>query len=469
MSYTALAYQGNQSSLKQRSLILVGVVSLSLLVGFSVTSASNKPADVIGGVFRAETRGSESNVLPSGLPKAQNFIDMTKKYDVCTVGAGLSGAIFAERSANVLGKSVLVMDNRPHIGGNCYDFVDAETGILRNQYGAHLFHTSIDRVWEYLNSFDNAPEWVRWDHEVQGMVDGKLVSIPVNINTVNKLLGTNIQTQEEMEEWLALVQIPCPDGGCQNAEQMALSRVGEGLYEKIFRQYTLKQWAREPSELDALVTARIPVRSSFDPRYFSDKYQALPSKGYTAWFAAVLDNPKIDVAVNVDFFDHKEHMVSACGTIIYTGPIDRYFERAGYEKLEYRSIRFTEERYFNVNGYRQPVSVVNYPGPEVPYTRAIEYKHFLYQDSPHTIVVKETSSSEGDPYYPVPNDRNQDLFERYRKLAIDVEMTGKVIFAGRLANYKYFNMDAAIDNALDLWENTLGKAAKSGTKTSFHE
>ena len=348
--------------------LLASVVSISYLFNSVDVVGDSATAGVSGGIrssssasspsyssssssgqepYRTEIRDSLKNVLPPGFDRASETIDTKKKYDICTIGAGLSGAIFAERSANVLGKSVLVLDTRPHIGGNCYDFVDVETGILRNQYGAHLFHTSIDKVWNYLNSFANAPEWVRWDHEVQGMVDGKLVSIPVNINTVNKLLGTNIQTEEEMKEWLLSVQIPCPNNECQNAEQMALSRVGEGLYEKIFRQYTLKQWAKEPRDLDALVTERIPVRSTFDPRYFADQYQALLSKGYTAWFAAVLNsNPeKIDVVLNVDFFDHREHLEDACGTIVYTVPIDRYFEKAGYEKLEYRSIKFLEERH----------------------------------------------------------------------------------------------------------------------------
>jgi len=414
--------------------------------------------------YHVETSDSLTNDLPSGFEKSSNTIDKSKTYDICTVGAGLSGTVFAERSANMLGMTSLVLDNRPHIGGNCYDFIDQKTGILRNQYGAHLFHTSIQRVWDYVNSFEaaGAPAWVRWDHEVVGLVDGQLVPIPVNINTVNRLLGTSIQSEDEMKAWLASVQIPCPNGGgddnCENAEQMAQSRVGVGLYEKIFRQYTLKQWAKEPKDLDALVTARIPVRSTFDPRYFSDKYQALPSKGYTAWFAHLLDNPKIDVAVNVDFFEHKEHLEKACGTIVYTGPIDRYFEQTGMEKLEYRSIKFTEERHYNTNGYILPKSVVNYPGMDVPdFTRAIEYKYFLEQKSPHTIVVKETSSDVGDPYYPVPNDRNQELFAKYRQLADELEKSGKVIFAGRLANYKYFNMDQALDNALTLWEDTIMK------------
>ena len=299
-------------------------------------------------------------------------IDYSQTYDVCSVGAGLSGTIFAERYANVLKKKALVIDVRGHVGGNCYDYYDAQTGILMNKYGAHLFHTNSEKAWRYINMHAGAPKWERWDHEVRGWVQGKLVPIPANINTVNRLFNESIRSEAEMKQWLARVQEPCPASGCENAEQMAKSRVGANLYEAIFHQYTIKQWNKEPRELDALVTARIPLRTNFDNRYFSDRYQALPSKGYTAFFDALLDNPRIDVALSTDYFHHKQHLDKVCKKIIYTGPIDRFFAREGLGKLEYRSIDFVEERYFNVQGYMQPNSVVNYPGREVNFTRIVE-------------------------------------------------------------------------------------------------
>uniref|UniRef100_A0A7S3PRB2 UDP-galactopyranose mutase C-terminal domain-containing protein n=1 Tax=Aplanochytrium stocchinoi TaxID=215587 RepID=A0A7S3PRB2_9STRA len=414
---------------------------------------------LLAGPVAVSNFGAGAGLRLSEGSKYSNRIDYSQEYDVCTVGAGLSGVIFAERYANVLGKKALVLDVRDHVGGNCYDYYDAETGILMNKYGAHLFHTNSEKAWRYLNMHKNAPKWERWDHEVRGWVKGKLVPIPANINTVNRLFNNSIQSEEEMKAWLAKVQIPCPKSGCQNAEQMAKSRVGMELYEAIFHEYTIKQWAKEPSELDALVTARIPLRTNFDNRYFGDRYQALPSKGYTAWFDALLDNVLIDTVLGVNYFDHKQHLDRVCKKVIYTGPIDRFFADKGLGKLEYRSIDFVEERYFNVGGYMQPMSVVNYPGKEVGFTRIVEYKHMLYQKSPHTILVKEFSKSTGDPYYPVPNEKNQLLYDQYKQLAEEAEESGEldVHFVGRLANYKYFNMDATIENALNMFYEIAGK------------
>lgn len=408
---------------------------------------------------RVEVSDSSANVLPPGCDYAAPDIDRTRRYDLCAVGAGLSGTVFAERAANLLGSRVLVLDSRPHIGGNCYDFVDQKTGILRNQYGSHLFHTDIERVWRYVTGNPAAPPWDKWYHMKYGLINGTYVPIPANIMTVNRLFGTDIQTEKEMEAWLGSVQVPCPKSGCRNGEEMAKSRVGDALYKAIFEGYTFKQWGKYPREMDASVTARIPVRPNFDPRYFADKWQALPREGYTSWFEAMLKHPKIDVVLGVDFFDHRAHLESACDRIVYTGPIDRYFEAAGMEKLEYRSINFTEFRHYNVagSGFVLPTPVVNYPGLETPYTRAVEYKHYLHRPSPHSIVVKETTNDEGEPYYPVPTTRNRKLYDRYKQLAEEIEATGKVIFVGRMANYKYFNMDQAIDNALEIFDRTIAQ------------
>lgn len=369
--------------------------------------------------------------------------------DVLVVGAGLSGAVIANCFAEKLNKKVLVIDSRDHIGGNCYDYIDTRTNILMNKYGAHLFHTNSEKVWTYVNKFS---EWVRWDHTVVGFVDNKIVPIPVNINTVNILCNQNIQTQDEMNEWLNNVQIKYDK--ITNGEEMAKSRVGIELYEKIFKEYTFKQWNKYPEELNASVLARIPIRNNHDNRYFSDKYQALPKYGYTKFIENILSHSNISIKLNIDFFNIKE-TINPNTIIIYTGPIDKYFQSLNLPKLEYRSIDFVEEVYLN-HGYYQSNSVVNYPSKNENFTRIVEYKHFLNQQSPHTIIVKEFANDIGEPYYPVPNEKNINLYNTYAKMA-EEEESKNIFFVGRLANYKYFNMDEAINNALDFYESKLSK------------
>jgi UDP-galactopyranose mutase len=364
-------------------------------------------------------------------------------YDILIVGCGLSGVVIAERFANQ-NKRVLIVDKRDHIGGNVYDYIDSDTGILMNKYGAHLFHTNNDRVWEYVNRFSN---WIRWDHEVVASVDRKLVSVPVNITTVNSLCGENLQTTAEMNAWLEKTQVKYE--AIDNSEKMAKSRVGSVLYDKLIRDYTFKQWGKYPEELDASVLARIPIRNDFDTRYFTDKYQALPERGYTEFIKNILDNPNITVRVNTDYFEFTKDLDLSGVPVIYTGPIDTFYGARGLEKLEYRSINFTIERPAGVKFY-QPNSVVNYPETSVPFTRIVEYKHFLNQDSSGTVIVKEVTTDSGEPYYPVPNKKNMDLYEKYRELAIGEK---NIHFLGRLANYKYFNMDTAILNALEYFDN----------------
>ena len=359
--------------------------------------------------------------------------------DVVVVGCGLSGAVLAERFASVLGRRVLIVEKRDHVAGNCYDY--REDGILMNKYGAHLFHTNDQGVWDYIQAFS---EWVRWDHRVLGHVGGRLVPIPVNINTVNALCGTNLQTREEMREWLSRVQVR--QETIEDGEQMALSRVGEDLYHKIFKAYTWKQWNKHPKDLDPSVLARIPVRDNFDDRYFDDRFQALPRDGYTQFVQNMITHPNIEVMLGTDFFSIQNRL--DYNLLLFTGPIDAYFKDSGLEPLEYRSIDFQVEKLENT-AYYQPNSVVNYPEDNVPFTRIVEYKHFLHQQSPHTILVREFPCDGGEPYYPVPNDKNRCLYEEYRKLA---NLEDRVYFVGRLANYKYFNMDAAIRNALDVFQ-----------------
>jgi UDP-galactopyranose mutase len=376
-----------------------------------------------------------------------------KNADIVIIGAGISGAVLAERYAKI-GKKVLIIEKRDHIAGNCYDYID-ENGILVSKYGAHLFHTNEEDVWQYINQFC---EFYPFEHKVIAKVDGQLVPIPVNITTVNKLFGTTITTEAEMKQWLDENRLPID--APKDGREAALNKVGQVLYEKMFRHYTKKQWNKYPEELDASVLDRIPVRSNYDDRYFSDKYQALPVGGYTKLFEGILNHPNIEVLLNTDYFDVKDK-VTGYDKLFYTGPVDRYFEfkHSLTEKLEYRSINFVSE---TVDAeFYQENSVVNYPGEEVGFTRIIEYKHFGNQKSDKTTIVKEFTTDEGDPYYPVPNPKNQQIYEKYKA---EADALVDVYFVGRLANYKYFNMDQAFKNALELF-NSLEDNANADQKT----
>ena len=315
-------------------------------------------------------------------------------YDACIVGAGLSGVVIAEQYASQLSKNSIIIEKRDHIGGNVYDYIDEETKILVNKYGAHLFHTKYPRVWDYIQQFS---EWSLYEHRVQGFIEDKYVPIPVNIDTVNALFDLNIQTTLEMDEWLQKEQVHFDNP--KNSEEMALSRVGKRLYQLIFEPYTLKQWAKTPKELGPEVTARIPVRNNWDDRYFDDVFQALPKHGYTKFVENMLDNPLIEVHTSTDYFDVKNSLEGKCGRTYYSGPIDHYFADQGYDKLEYRSINFERKaiRDIGTDTLHFPASVVNYPGAQYDFTRVVEYKHFLKQKSNHSILFYERSTDEGDP------------------------------------------------------------------------
>ena len=281
-------------------------------------------------------------------------------------------------------------------------------------------------------------------------VDNRLVNIPVNINTVNALCNTNIQTTKEMNNWLKNNQVQYEQSEIDNSEKMAKSRVGTVLYNKLFKDYTYKQWNRYPEELDPSVLERIPVRDNFDNRYFTDKFQALPEKGYTEFIQNMLNHKNITVQLNTDYFDFIKEQ-SNFEHIIYCGPIDSFYQHRKLAKLEYRSIEFITEKLYNTN-YYQSNSVINFPDRSQPFTRIVEYKHFLNQKSDHTIIVKEITKETGEPYYPIPNKKNQELYEQYRAIAKEEK---NIHFLGRLANYKYFNMDAAILNALEYFDNNF--------------
>jgi len=293
---------------------------------------------------------------------------------------------------------------------------------------------------------------------VLGIVNGKHVPIPVTIDTVNTLFDEKIESTEEMDEWLKKEQVTFYDEDgeereAENSEEVALMRVGQRLYDLMFKPYTFKQWAKYPAELGPEVLSRIPVRNNHDGRYFSDPHQALPKDGYTAIFDKMLSSPKITVLTNTDYFEVRDKL--KCKRLYYTGPVDSYFADLGWPKLEYRSLSFERVVKDNTPGYFQPASVVNHPqatdvdGKEVDFTRIVEYKHLLNQTSDKTIYFIERSKDGGEPYYPVPNDENKNLYKRYQEMA---EKEEGVTFVGRLANYKYFNMDDAILNALELFD-----------------
>jgi UDP-galactopyranose mutase len=360
----------------------------------------------------------------------------SKPYDYLIVGAGFAGSVLAERLANEHGARVLLVDRRPHIGGNAYDEKDA-AGILYHKYGPHIFHTNSEQVRDYLSQFT---EWRPYEHRVQAQVRGQLVPIPINRTTLNMLFDANLRTDEEAADYLALRAEPVEE--IRTSEDVVINAVGRELYELFFRGYTRKQWGLDPSELDKQVTSRIPTRTNTDDRYFGDTFQAMPLNGYTAMFESMLDHPLIEVRTGVDFADLKDEAFEIADHLIYTGPIDEYFDFR-FGKLPYRSLKF-DHRTLEQECF-QPVAVVNYPDPDVPYTRISEYKHLTGQQAPNTTITYEYPSAEGDPYYPIPRPENQELFKKYEALA---DATDNVTFVGRLATYRYYNMDQIVGQAL---------------------
>jgi UDP-galactopyranose mutase len=359
-------------------------------------------------------------------------------YDYLIVGAGFAGSVIAERLAEGLGHRVLLIDRRDHIAGNAYDHYDA-AGVLVHRYGPHIFHTNAQRIVDYLSRFT---EWRPYEHRVLARVDGQLVPIPINLSTLNALYGLSMNSVEA-EQFLA--ERAEPVATIRTSEDVVVNQIGRELYEKFFRGYTRKQWGLDPSALDKSVTSRVPTRTNEDDRYFTDTFQIMPLHGYTQMFERMLDHPRIDLLLSTDF----KHVRDAVKYrhVIYCGPIDEYFDfQLG--RLPYRSLRFEhqtleQERY-------QPVAVVNFPDPEVPYTRITEYKHLTGQTHPSTSISYEFPCDDGDPYYPVPRPENAELYKRYRALA---EQTPNVTFLGRLGTYKYYNMDQVVGQALALYRD----------------
>ena len=365
-----------------------------------------------------------------------------RHFDYLVVGAGFAGSVLAERLAAGSGKRVLLVDRRAHIGGNAYDALD-EAGVLIHPYGPHIFHTNSKAVVDYLSRFT---AWRDYEHRVLAQVAGQLLPVPINRATVNGFFGVDL-SQSEVESFLAgkAEQV----GVIKTSADVVLSKVGRELYEAFFRGYTRKQWGLDPSELDKSVTARVPTRTDDDDRYFLDTFQQMPLHGYTRMFERMLDHPGITVELGVDYRDIRREV--SFDQLVFTGPVDEFFDFR-YGKLPYRSLRFHHETHDQA--VHQPVGVVNYPSEDVPYTRITEFKYLTGQEHERTSVCYEYPSAEGDPYYPVPRPENAALYQKYQALA---DATPDVCFVGRLATYRYYNMDQVVGQALAAYQRIAAR------------
>lgn len=368
---------------------------------------------------------------------------MSKKYDYLIVGAGLFGAVFAHEAA-VKGKTCLVIDKREHIAGNIY--TKEVEGIQVHEYGAHIFHTSDKKIWDYVGQF---AKFNRYTNSPIAVYKDELYNLPFNMNTFSKLWG--IKTPQEAK---AIIDEQRKEivGEPKNLEEQAISLVGRDIYEKLVKGYTQKQWGHACTELPAFIIKRLPVRFTYDNNYFNDFYQGIPIGGYTKMVEKMLAHENITVQLGIDFFEKKEALAQDADTIVYTGMIDQYFGYC-YGTLEYRSLRF-ETELLDESNY-QGNAVVNYTEYEVPYTRIIEHKHFEYGTQEKTIITREYPATwvKGDePYYPVNNDKNNEMYQKYKELG---QKEANVIFGGRLGEYKYYDMHQVIASALECVENAI--------------
>ncbi|MCE5215149.1 MAG: UDP-galactopyranose mutase [Methanobacterium sp.] len=380
-------------------------------------------------------------------------------FDYIIVGAGLAGSVLAERITNILGKKVLILEKRNHIGGNCYDYID-KNGIQVHKYGPHIFRTDLKHIYDYLSQFT---DWNLYQHEVLGLIDGKKVPIPFNLNTLHELLPENLVEQLEkqlIEHFGFDVKVPILE--LKKTQDKDLKFLADFIYQKVFLNYTMKQWGFKPEDLDPSVTGRVPVYISKDNRYFQDKYQGIPKEGYTKLFEKMLDSPNIKIMLNTDYNEIME--INPCeislfdkkydGKIIFTGEIDEFFKYK-YGKLPYRSLSFKFETI--KKEYFQEVATVNYPNNN-DFTRITEFKHFKPIKTNKTSIAKEYSHEydknvKGDiPYYPIPRDKNSEIYEKYKNEAQTVE---NVIFIGRLAEYRYYSMDNVIESALKVFKEKI--------------
>jgi UDP-galactopyranose mutase len=359
-------------------------------------------------------------------------------FDFMIVGAGFSGSILAERLSRI-GKKILLVDKRNHIAGNAYDYYNND-GILIHKYGPHIFHTNSKEVFDYLGMFT---EWRPYEHRVLGSVDGQLLPIPINLSTINTMYNLNLNSDELEIFFASKAETVNP---VRTSEDVVVNKVGRELYEKFFKGYTRKQWDLDPSQLDASVTSRVPVRINKDDRYFTDTYQAMPVHGYTKMFEKMLSHSNIKVMLNADYKEIMDHI--PYGKMIYTGPVDYYFDYC-YGKLPYRSLDFKFET-IDKEKFQQ-TGTINYPN-EQSYTRITDFKYLTGQIHPKTSIVYEYPKADGDPYYPVPRPENAQLYKKYQQLAL---ATPNTFFAGRLATYKYYNMDQVVAQSLTLFSKIM--------------
>jgi UDP-galactopyranose mutase len=375
-------------------------------------------------------------------------------YDLVVVGSGFFGLTVAERCAAELGKKVLVLERRSHIGGNAYSEAEPETGIEIHRYGAHLFHTSNKRVWDYVNRFT---AFTGYQHRVFAKVGDQVYAFPMNLALINQFFGRS-HSPDEARALIAEQASEVDTKDASNLEEKAISLIGRPLYEAFIKGYNAKQWQTDPKNLDASIITRLPVRYTFDNRYFNDTYEGLPVDGYAAWLERMADHPNIDIRLDTDFFDVRDD-VPAGTPVVYTGPLDLYFGHSEGE-LGWRTLDFEMEVRHDTGDF-QGTSVVNYNDADVPYTRILEFRHMHPErDYPKdkTVIVREYSrfaESGDEPYYPVNTPENRAKLERYRELARKETANRNVVFGGRLGTYKYLDMHMAIGSALTMFENRL--------------
>jgi UDP-galactopyranose mutase len=383
------------------------------------------------------------------------------EYDLVVVGSGFFGLTVAERAASELDNRVHVLERRAHIGGNAYSEAEPETGIEVHRYGAHLFHTSNQRVWEYVNRFTS---FTGYQHRVFARVGEQVYAFPLNLGLINQFFGRS-HTPDEARALIAEQAGEIDTKDAANLEEKAVSLIGRPLYEAFVKGYTAKQWQTDPTELDASIITRLPVRYTFDNRYFNDTFEGLPVDGYTAWLEKMADHPNIDVRLDVDYFAVRDAIPAGTPTV-YTGPLDRYFDFAE-GALSWRTLDFEME--VVPTGDFQGAPVVNYNDVEVPYTRILEFRHFHPEreyPTDKTVIVREFSrfAEPGDePYYPVGTADDRAKLKRYRELARKEAVNANVVFGGRLGTYKYLDMHMAIGSALTMFDNRIAPYFTEGT------
>jgi UDP-galactopyranose mutase len=392
------------------------------------------------------------------------------RVDLFVVGSGFFGLTIAERVANELGKRVLVVDRRPHIGGNAYSEPDPETGIEVHRYGAHLFHTSNQRVWDYVRRFT---EFTGYQHRVFALHKGQAYQFPMGLGLVSQFFGRYF-SPDEARALIAEQSSEIDTADAQNLEEKAISLIGRPLYEAFVKHYTAKQWQTEPTELPAAVINRLPVRYNFDNRYFNDTYEGLPVDGYTAWLQNMADHELIDVRLDTDWFDVRDDLRAANpdAPVVYTGALDRYFDHVD-GRLGWRTLDFETE--VLATGDFQGTPVMNYNDPDVPYTRIHEFRHFHPErgyPTDKTVIMREFSrfaDEDDEPYYPINTDADRTMLAGYRDRAKAETATAKVLFGGRLGTYQYLDMHMAIASALNMYDNILAPHLRDGAALNVQD